>query len=73
MKRILINYVGTVRGLQSHIAAQMYPGKVGSLDERRTQKKKPPRQRRPGGFNPRPRVRGDHRCVVKFSIPETIA
>lgn len=48
MKRILTSYVGTVRGLQSHIAAQMYPGKVVSLDERRTQKKKPPQQRRSG-------------------------
>ena len=63
MKRILTSYVGTVRGLQSHIAAQMYPGKVVSLDERRTQKKKPPRQRRPGGRS----------NIVKFSIPETIA
>ena len=40
MKRILTSYIGTVRGLQSHIAAQMYPGKVVSLDERRTQKGK---------------------------------
>ena len=63
MKRILTSYVGTVRGLRSHLAAQIYPGKVVSLDERRTQKKKPPRQRRPV-----------EKCkIVKFSIPETIA
>ena len=63
MKRMLINYVGTVRGLQSHIAAQMYPGKAVSLDERRTQKKKPPQQRR-----------SVEKCkIVKFGIPESIA
>ena len=62
-KRILTSYVGTVRGLQSHIAAQMYPGKVVSLDERRTQKKKPPQQRR-----------SVEKCkIVKFGIPESIA
>ena len=45
-KRILTSYIGTVRGLQSHIAAQMYPGKVVSLEQYK--KKKPPLQRRPG-------------------------
>ena len=29
MKRILTSYVGTVRGLRSHLAAQIYPGKMG--------------------------------------------
>ena len=41
MKRILTSYIGTVRGLQSHIAAQMYPGKVVSLEQHK--KEKPPR------------------------------
>ena len=59
--RQLITYVGTVRGLRSHLAAQLYPGKVISLDERR-KKEKPPRQRRSGGISK----------MVKFSIPESI-
>ena len=71
MKKILVDYVGTVRGLRSHLAAQMYPGKVVSLEQYK--KEKPPRQRRSGGFNPRPSVRGNNRCVVNFSIPETVA
>ena len=61
MKRILINYIGTVRGLQSHIAAQIYPGKVVSLEQYK--KEKPPRQRR-----------SVEKCkIVKFGIPESIA
>ena len=60
-KRILTSYIGTVRGLQSHIAAQMYPGKVVSLEQHK--KEKPPQQRRSG-----------EKCkIVKFSIPGTIA
>ena len=61
MKRILTSYVGTVRGLRSHLAAQIYPGKVVSLEQYK--KEKPPRQRRSGGRS----------NIVKFSIPETIA
>lgn len=36
--RQLITYVGTVRGLRSHLAAQLYPGKVISLDAHRQRK-----------------------------------
>ena len=61
-KRILISYIGTVRGLQSHLAAQTYPGKVVNMEEFR-KKEKPPRQRRSGGS-----------CkVLKFSIPKESA
>ena len=60
-KRILTSYIGSVRGRQSHIAAQMYPRKVVSLEQHK--KEKPPRQRRPS-----------EKCkIVKFSIPDSIA
>lgn len=38
MRRTLISYVGTVRGLRSHLMAQLHPGKVISLAAHRQRK-----------------------------------
>lgn len=42
MQRVLIDYVGTVRGLRSYLPAAMNPGKVVSLDAHRQKKKATP-------------------------------
>lgn len=47
LRKTLVSYIGTVAGLKGHMAAQLNPGKVVSLEAYRIERQKKTARRRP--------------------------